>query len=86
MIEALYALCAAASASCAALLLRGYRVSRTPLLFWSSLCFLGLTINNLLLVIDLVLLPTTVDLSTLRSVVALASVSLLLYGLIWEVR
>jgi hypothetical protein len=86
MIEAIYALCAAASLSCAAMLFRGYRVSRTPLLFWSSLCFVGLTVNNLLLFIDLVLLPVTVDLSSLRSVVALASVSLLLYGLIWEVR
>ena len=86
MIEAVYALCALASALCAVLLFCGFRDSRTSLLFWSSLCFVGLAINNLLLLIDLVILPTTIDLSILRATVALVSVSLLIYGLIWEVR
>jgi hypothetical protein len=86
MIEAIYALCAAASALCAALLFRGFRGSRTSLLFWSSLCFVGLAINNILLLIHLVFLPATVDLSIPRTTVALASISLLVYGLIWEVK
>ena len=86
MIEAIYALCAAASALCAVLLFRGFRLSRTSLLFWSSLCFAGLAINNALLLIDLVFLPTTVDLAIPRAATALASVALLIYGLIWEVR
>jgi hypothetical protein len=86
MIEAIYALCAAASVLCAVLLFRGFRLSRTSLLFWSSLCFAGLAINNALLLIDLVFLPTTVDLAIPRAATALASVALLIYGLIWEVR
>jgi hypothetical protein len=47
-------------------------------------CFAGLTINNLLLVIDKVVLPTQVDLQTPRLVSAVLSLSLLLFGLIWE--
>ena len=86
MIEAVYALCAVASALCAVLLFRGFRSSRTSLLFWSSLCFVGLAINNVLLLIDLVILPTTIDLSIPRTLTALASVCLLIYGLIWEVK
>jgi hypothetical protein len=86
MIEAVYALCALASALCAVLLFRGFRGSRTSLLFWSSLCFVGLAINNLLLLIDLVFLPTIIDLSLPRTIVALVSFCLLIYGLIWEVR
>jgi len=39
--------------------------------------------NNLLLFIDLVLLPR-VDLQWARSLSALAAISLLLYGFIWE--
>lgn len=39
------------------LLLRGYRASRTRLLFWASLCFGFLAINNVVLYIDLVVIP-----------------------------
>ncbi len=83
MPEAIYTLCAAASVLCAALLLRGYRASRTGLLFWSSLCFIGLALNNLMLLVDLVLVPAT-ELAMPRAIVALAAVAVLLYGLIWE--
>jgi len=75
-----------ASALCAVLLFRGFRTSRTSLLFWSSLCFAGLAVNNVLLLIDLVILPTTIDLSMPRTITALASVCLLIYGLIWEAK
>lgn len=81
--ELVYALCAATGLLCAVLLLRGYRASRTKLLFWASLCFAGLALNNVLLFIDLILLPQ-IDLFVWRSVAALAGMSVLLYGLIWE--
>ncbi|HEX6640025.1 MAG TPA: DUF5985 family protein [Thermoanaerobaculia bacterium] len=79
-----YVLCAATSGFCAVLLLRGYAKSRARLLFWSGLCFTGLALNNLLLVID-VHVPA-VDLSLWRTVPALAGISLLVYGLVWETR
>ena len=80
----IYSLCLVASATCAALLVRGYFKSRTPLLLFSAACFVFLAVNNLLVVIDLVV-ATTVDLSFFRLVAALAGVSTLLYGFIWEV-
>ena len=86
MASLVYLLCAITSLICASLLLRSYLANRTPLLFWSSLCFVGLAINNLLLLIDLVFLPTIIDLSLPRTIVALVSFCLLIYGLIWEVR
>lgn len=85
MAEVVYLLCAATSTGCAVLLLRGYRSSRTKVLFWSGLCFAGLAINNALLFVDLVLVPE-VDLSLLRNGLALVSMLVLLYGLIWESR
>jgi hypothetical protein len=85
MAELVYVLCALTSVVCAVLLLRGYRSSRTGLLLWSSLCFVGLALNNLLLLLDLFLVPD-VDLGLWRSGTALASVGVLLFGLIWEPR
>ena len=69
---------------CSVLLLRGYLHSRTRLLLWSGLCFAGLTISNLLLFMDLVLWPASVDLYLLRLATAAIAMLLLLYGLIWE--
>jgi hypothetical protein len=69
---------------CAALLFRGYFQSRMKLLLWSGLCFVGLTISNALLFIDLVLLPTSVDLYLLRLSTAAIAMLLLLYGLVWD--
>jgi hypothetical protein len=86
MPELVYLLCAATSALCALLLVRSYRRSRSRLLLWSCLCFVGLAINNVLLVVDLVLVPTAVDLSYFRQGTALASLSLLVIGLVWEAR
>jgi hypothetical protein len=53
------------------------------LLFWSGLCFAGLGLNNILLIIDLSILAQ-VDLEMWRTLPALAGVSLLIYGLVWE--
>jgi hypothetical protein len=66
------------------LLIRSYMQNRTRLLLWSALCFVGLAVNNLLLFIDVVILPTTIDLLPLRHLSSLAAVSILLYGFIWE--
>ena len=83
MAALIYLLCALTSLACTVLLLRAYRRSRALVLFWSGLCFAGLTLNNALLVADRVLFPG-VDLYTLRLSVAFVAVLLLLYGLIWE--
>jgi hypothetical protein len=82
---AVYILCAATSTLCAVLLFRGYRRSGVRLLFWSALCFIGFALNNVLLIVDVRVLPD-IDLSTWRIVPALAGAALLLYGLIWETR
>jgi hypothetical protein len=80
---AIYILCALTAAGCAALLLRGYRASRAPLLLWCSVCFIGLTLNNVALVADR-LIVTDVDLWALRVAPAIVGVCALLYGLIWR--
>jgi hypothetical protein len=85
MATLVYALCALTSLACAVLLLRGYASSRVRLLLWSGLCFCGLALNNILLLIDKRVVPT-MDLSMWRSLPALAGVALLLYGLVWETR
>ncbi|HYO75194.1 MAG TPA: DUF5985 family protein [Thermoanaerobaculia bacterium] len=83
MATAIYVLCALTSMTCAALLLRGYAQTRVRLLFWSGLCFAGLALNNILLIVDLSVLPGT-NLEVWRTVPALAGVSVLIYGLVWE--
>jgi hypothetical protein len=80
---AVYLLCFAASCLCAFMLGRSYRKSRANLLLWSSLCFVLLAINNLLLVLDL-LVVETVDLQLPRMLINLAAVSTLLVGFIWN--
>jgi hypothetical protein len=85
MAELIYALCAATSTACALLLLNGYRRSRTKLLLWSGLCFVGLALNNCVLFVDLVVVPS-LDLSLLRGGVALASMMVLLFGLVLDSR
>ena len=86
MPEAVYLLCALTSVLCAGLLIRSYRANRSKLLLWSTLCFGGLAVNNILLFIDKVLTPPTVDLMLFRSLAALIAFVTLLIGLIWESR
>ena len=81
--SAVYALCALTSVSCAVLLFRGYRRSGVRLLLWSGICFVGLALNNILLFIDVRVVPD-VDLSLWRTIPAVAGVLALLYGLVWE--
>jgi hypothetical protein len=80
MAALIYSLCALTCLATTVLLWRAWRAAGHRLLFWSALCFAGLTLNNVLLVLDKV----EVDLSTWRLMAALLSVLLLLYGLIWE--
>jgi uncharacterized membrane protein YdjX (TVP38/TMEM64 family) len=79
-----YVLALVTSSVCALLLARSYMRNRTRLLLWSAACFVFLALNNLIVVIDLLLLPE-VDLSALRIAASLVGVSLLLCGFIWEV-
>ena len=65
------------------MLLASYRRTHHRLLLWSGWCFIGLTVNNILLVADKLLFHD-IDLSTPRLVAALVSLLLLLYGLIYE--
>jgi hypothetical protein len=81
-----YLLCFLTSVICAWLLGRSYRRGRTRLLLWSSICFSFLAANNLALVLDLVVWPTTVDLRLLRLLLALAAVVSLIWGFVWEVE
>jgi len=83
MAGTIYGLCAIAAIVCAVLLLRAYRKSGYRLLLWGGLCFSGLTVSNVLLVIDKLVLQD-IDLSTIRYTVTLISVCILLYGLVWE--
>jgi hypothetical protein len=78
-----YTLCTLAALFCTWLLLRAYFRSRYKLLLWGGLCFLGLTLNNALLVVDKYVFPD-VNLFTWRLVLALMGMMILLYGLIWD--
>jgi hypothetical protein len=84
MEQTAYILCAVAALACSLLLWRGYSRRRVRLLLWCSLFFLALTLENVILFIDVVLLGPDTDLSLLRHSVALIGVMLLLYGLAWE--
>ena len=70
--------------ACTVLLFRGYIQARQRILLWSTLCFVCLTINNLLLFIDLVVLPEEIDLRVFRHSAALVGMLFLLYGFIRE--
>jgi hypothetical protein len=83
MAEAIYVLCAVTSVTCAVLLLRGFARSRVRFLLWSSLCFVGLALNNVLLFVDLVVVPD-LSLALFRSLAASAGLAALLFGLVWE--
>lgn len=85
MAESVYVLCALMSFACAFLLLRAHSVSGSRLLLWSGLCFGFLALNNIVLVVDLVILPE-IDFqgSIWRNGIGAVAGSLLLFGLIWE--
>ena len=90
MAQAVYILCAVTSLACTVLLFRGYlRARGARFLLWSSLCFLGLAFNNVMLFVDRVILPEQNELLGVifpiwRSAPAVAGLAMLLYGLIWD--
>lgn len=80
----IYLLCLATSVGCAWLLARSYLGNRSRLILWTAICFVFIALNNLLVVIDLVVLPTGIDLLPMRRLASLLAVSVLLFGFIWE--
>ena len=79
----IYGLCGLTSLLCAGLLWRSYLGSRYRLLMWSALCFTGLTLSNVLLMMDKLIFPD-LDLLPLRLASALVALLPLLYGLITD--
>jgi hypothetical protein len=69
---------------CAFLLLRAYARVKKRLLLWSGLCFVGLTVSNALLFVDLAVVGDDLSLYNWRLGAGAASMLLLLYGLIFE--
>ena len=80
---AVYSLCFITSAVCAALLGRSYFQTGARLLLWSALCFAALALNNLVVVVDMVVLPDS-DLRLLRHAFSAAGILMLLWGFIWD--
>ena len=78
-----YLLCLVSSGVCAMLLVRHYLRLKAPLLLWSGTCFVFLALNNLIVVLDLLILPA-IDLSVIRNATSLIGISALLYGFVWE--
>ncbi len=78
-----YMFCFITCAICAGLLVRSWLRRRTRLLLWIAISFTLLAVNNFFLFADTTLFPT-VDLSQYRTISAIAAVSVLIFGLIWE--
>ncbi len=82
MAALIYTLCALTCLVSAVLLLRSYQKTRVHLLLWSGLCFVGLTVSNVFLVLDRVVYPD-IDFTVPRLTSALVGLLLLVYGLVW---
>ena len=80
---AVYLLCFVTSSACALLLARSHARTRARLLLWSALCFGLLALNNLVVVVDLLILPGR-DFRLARLLLALGAVCVLLFGFIWD--
>ena len=78
-----YLLCFLTSGACALLLARTYWRTGTRLLLWSALCFLFLAGNNLVVLLDLLVLPAW-DFRLARHLLSLAALGVLLFGFIWD--
>ncbi len=83
MAEVVYVLCALTSIGCTVLLWMSYRKSGMPLLFWSALCFVGLALNNIFLLGDLVF-KTETDFAIPRNLSGVVALSLFLYGALYS--
>jgi hypothetical protein len=78
-----YVLCATTALACAILLGRNYKELPNNLLFWGVACFVGLTVSNIMLVVDLIV--SSQHLSLYRDVVTFVSGAGLLYGIVTEI-
>ena len=78
-------LCFATSAACALLLIRNFMRTRARLLLWSGICFSFLALNNLLVILDLLLIPQ-VSLQIPRLVASIVALGVLLFGFIWDLE
>jgi hypothetical protein len=83
MVGAIYLLCTLTALLCAWLLLKAYHRSAYKLLLWGGVCFIGLTLNNALLVVEKFLL-SHFDFSMWRLLLAFSAALVFLYGLIWD--
>jgi len=80
-----YALCFATSSMCAWLLARSYWKSSARLLMWSAACFIFLAASNLVVILDILVIPD-VDLRIYRLTLSLSAVLTLLFGFIWDLE
>lgn len=82
-VAGIYSLCLLTSLGCATLLIVNYRRNATRLALWTAACFVLLAISNLLVVIDVLILPS-VNLLAARKLTSLMAAGILVVGFIWE--
>lgn len=80
----IYGLCTLTSSLCAWLLLHAYARTTYKLLLWIGLFFVVSSVNNVLLMVDKLVFPVTIDLSVPRYLISLLALGLLFRGLIFE--
>lgn len=78
-----YILCALTAAACVVLLARGYHRSGARLLLWTAICFAFLALHSVVVLIELMIFPST-DLQMVRHAASLAAGLCLVTGLVWE--
>mgnify|MGYP001271629159 FL=1 len=84
MADAVYILCALTSLTCSVLLARAYVRTPSRFLLFSSVCFAALTINSLLLVVDRIIYPESIDLRPWRLAVAAGGLAVMLWSFITQ--
>jgi hypothetical protein len=80
-----YVLSVAVGATCAALLLRAHLRGPSRLLLAAAICFAGLALNDLGLILDVFVLPD-ISLVAVRSLPALGGLAVLVHALVKEGR
>ena len=79
----IYGLCMVLSLAIALMLWRHQRRRPTRLIVWTAVCFSGLALSNLALILDKLIFPEF-DLTLVRHTISLVSIGALLFGLIYE--
>ncbi len=82
---AVYLLCFGTSSACAFLLARNYFRTGVRLLLWSAICFALLAGNNLMVILDLLVLPD-INLEVVRLTFSAAALAVLLFGFVWGLK